>query len=403
MARPANTTGHVYRLGKNRWRGHLVVGYDESGKPKRKYFRGKSSADVQAQIDEVRANVREGLIPTDRDASFADLAQVWLEEYVKPNKAASTYLSYGLMYRTHIAPELGRRKLADLTPRHVQGVLNKLRASGKGERMVGYTFTLVKAILKLGVKWGWVARNVADSVDRPRKVASTASHAAARIGKEDARAIMRAVEGHRLEALFTVALGLGLRRGEALGLLWSDVDLDRGIIRLSGSLQPLGSELVRTDLKTKSSRRILRLPEIARRSLKKHRARQLEDQLALGELWPHTGYVFTDPLGQPVHPRHMKYEFDRLLRLAGLPRMRLHDLRHVYATLLLAEGVPLKVISEMLGHSSTAVTAEVYLHVLEEMKEQATKQLDEILGSGEGTEAEDGAAQQQHTTMDGLA
>ena len=187
---------------------------------------------------------------------------------------------------------------------------------------------------------------------------------------------LQAIEGDRFEALFTVALALGLRRGEALGLRWQDIDFDRRLLRVNHSLQRFNGKLQLTEVKTTNSRRVLHLPEILIRKLREHRTRQLEERLSAGEFWQENDMVFASSIGTPMEPRNLNRHFSQLLTDTKLNHMRLHDLRHFCASLLLAQGVPLKTISEILGHSQISTTADIYAHLSEETKREAISLMD---------------------------
>ena len=247
--------------------------------------------------------------------------------------------------------------------------------AGLAAKTVKYHLSIMRMALSRAEKWGLVARNVALLIDPPR----VKKYEVQPITPEQAKAFLLAIEGDRMEALFTVALALGLRRGEALGLRWSDVDFQTKTLRVNQALQRLNGSLQITELKTKSSRRLLDLPEMLAIKLREHRTRQLEEKLLAGSHWQDNGLVFTSRIGTPIDPRHVKRRLDPLLKKAELPHFRVHDLRHFCASLLLAQGVPLKVVSELLGHSQIAITADLYTHVLPSLRKDAIDLMDSIL------------------------
>ncbi|HSH79967.1 MAG TPA: site-specific integrase [Herpetosiphonaceae bacterium] len=183
-----------------------------------------------------------------------------------------------------------------------------------------------------------------------------------------------------LEALYRVALSLGLRRGEALGLRWEDLDLERRTLRVAVSLGVVNGKLVLGEPKTATSRRTLELPAALVTALRVHRARQLEERLLAGSRWQETGFVFTSSVGTPIHPGNLLKAFHALLNRAGLPRVRFHDLRHSYASLLAAQGISARVAMEMLGHSDIRVTQNIYTHVFEEARHEVTDAISRALG-----------------------
>jgi integrase len=199
---------------------------------------------------------------------------------------------------------------------------------------------------------------------------------------EETKAFLIACKGDRLEALFTVALAIGLRQGEALGLRWEDVDWESGVLHVRRSLQRVNRKLVLDELKTKNSRRDLPLIDRLAISLRAHRSRQLEEKLAAGKDWQENGLVFTTTIGTPLDARNVVRKYHDTLTRGGIPLRRFHDLRHGCATLLLAQGVPLKTVSDILGHSQISITADIYAHVIPEMRREALGVMDSILASG---------------------
>jgi len=235
--------------------------------------------------------------------------------------------------------------------------------------------TLLRMALNQALKWGLVQRNVAALVDAPRAVRFEVQP----IDQKQALAFLDALKGDRLEALFTVALSLGLRRGESLGLRWQDIDFENRTLRVCQQLQRIDKKLVFDEPKTKSSRRILGLPDSLAAKLREHRTRQLEQKMAAGSEWKEGGLVFTTSLGTPIDPRNVKRRLDSILDKAKLPHFRIHDLRHFCASLLLAQGVELKVVSQILGHTQIRVTADIYTHVLPQTQKAAIDLLDSLL------------------------
>ena len=198
------------------------------------------------------------------------------------------------------------------------------------------------------------------------------------------RTLLAAAEGERLMfPLLTLALSLGLRRGELLALRWADVDADAARISITQSIQRYkGTGLQATDPKTDRSRRVLSLPRTCLRALRPWKIHQAEQRLAAGPEWRDTGLIFTSPLGTPVDPRNLHRQFKALLAAADLPQAsRFHDLRHACATYLLGQGVPLRTISDLLGHSSISVTSDVYAHVAPQLLEDAAHKMDILLDS----------------------
>ena len=196
---------------------------------------------------------------------------------------------------------------------------------------------------------------------------------------EHARRFRDAVADDRLSALYTVALTTGLRRGEAMGLAWEDIDFKRGTLAIRHTLIKVADGWERAEPKTAGSRRIVRLPEIAITELRRHRVRQLEERLQAGSEWQDTGLVFTTTLGTAIDGSNLLRAFRSHLRRVDLPPIRFHDLRHSAATFMLTLGVQPKVVAEMLGHSNVGTTLDTYSHVLPHLQDEAAAKMDGLL------------------------
>jgi len=199
---------------------------------------------------------------------------------------------------------------------------------------------------------------------------------------EQAQGFLVAATDDRLYAAWVLFLARGPRRGEIAGLRWSAVDLDAGRMQLVRTRLSVGGRVVDSEPKTAAGRRSLPLDPGLVAVLRRHRARQAEERLAWVPAWSDTGYVFTREDGTPLHPEHLSDRLETLARRAGLPRIRLHDLRHTAATLMLADGTPVNVAQEMLGHASPTITQEIYQHVLPGMAESAGQRLSSRLLGG---------------------
>ncbi|MFN8058129.1 MAG: tyrosine-type recombinase/integrase [Vicinamibacterales bacterium] len=299
----------------------------------------------------------------------------WLEDVARPRLRPRTFLSYSQVIRAHIVPHLGRVPLRKLSPQHVQRWLNDRSADGLSPRTCQYARAILRSALAQAVKWGMVARNAAALVDPPRAV----QHRIRPLSPSDAKALLAVAASHRLGPIVTVALSLGLRQGEVLGLKWEALDFDAGLLSVRAALQwlPDGWRLV--EPKSERSRRVIALPDVASKALQRHRVRQLEERMLAGQRWREHGLVFTTRTGTPIEPSNLTKTFRALLTKAGVPRVRFHDLRHTAATFLLVQGVDPRTIMETLGHSQISLTMNTYSHVLPPLQRNAAKRMDDIL------------------------
>ena len=363
--------GSIYQESDGRWAGAVSLGDGT-----RKRFRARTRADVQRKLNEELKRQADGLqIIRDERIKLAEYMAKWLETTLAPRVRPSTFTRIESKWRVHIEPALGSIQLSKLTPERLQTFLNERLKAGKSPRTVKHFRDILRTALNDAVKWGIVARNVATVVDPPR----IPEHHVEPLSPERARELLVAFKGDRLEALYSVALALGLRQGEAVGLQWSDIDLEAGTLKVQRALQRVKGSYAYVEPKTARSRRTVVMPAAIQSALKKHRARQNAEQLA-AESWQDTGLVFTTKTGAPLYAADVTRAFQDRLKRAGLPQMRFHDLRHGCASLLVAQGVHPRVAMEILGHATLSTTMQIYSHVIQQAQRDAASKLDEALG-----------------------
>jgi integrase len=283
------------------------------------------------------------------------------------------------MLNRYVLPGIDHVQLAKLGPQHVQAIMRGLEGRGLSAATRRQARAILRRALRDAERWGFVTRNAAALVNAPRSEASKLDDV---LSLDEARALLDTARGTRLEALVTVVLAIGLRKGEALALRWEDVDTDAGTLTVRGTLKRRpGVGLVLDTPKTERGRRTIPLPTICLTVLRDHRRRQLEDRLAAGELWQDRGHIFATPVGTPVDPDNLTKQFHALCEQAGIARRRFHALRHSAATLMLAMGTPLEVISKTLGHAGYAITADVYARVVPQLQREAAEAMDRALGA----------------------
>lgn len=380
MGKRGNNEGSIFQRADGRWAGQVHLGYGE-GKRLRRTFYGATQSEVIEKVKAAQSAIRSGLpLPPDRLTVGALLDQ-WLEEVVRPKNRPATYERHAGIVRAHLKPTLGHVRLAKLTPVQVQSLLNaKSTAKGKNgrslsPRTVRYIRLILGSALRHAMRWGYIGINVAALTDAPR----VAPYHVEALSPDAARKLLDAISSHRFRNLFICARATGARQGELLGARWRDIDLDAGIMRIKTSLQRIDGEYQLVEPKTAKSRRTLALPAIAIEALHEQRARWAADRLAAGERWADLDLVFCLSDGSPLHGPTVTRQFQAQLKDAGLPRVRFHDLRHGAATLMLSQGVPLKVVQETLGRATIAVTADVYGHLLPELQKDAAQRMDNAL------------------------
>lgn len=387
--RRGNGEGSIYKRSDGLWVGKISVGYDPvTGKLKRKSFYGKTRKEVMDKMAQILQEVRNGTYVEPAQTSFGEWLDKWLTGYKKGQLKPSTFENYEILIKTHIKPALGKVPLAKLQAHMLQAFYNekleKGRADGKGglsTRMVRYLHVIIRQALQQAVKEGLLPRNVADATSPP-----TVKNKQMRpLTEEELLAFFKVAKDDRLFAAYVLAVTTGLRRGELLGLCWDCVDLEQGTITVKRQLLTLKQGIVLEETtKSKSGRRNIILTDDAIRELKAYRKRQLQEKLLLGEAYQDKGLVFCKEDGTPLRPEEFTKRFQRWLKKAGLSRVRLHDLRHTHATLLLKAGVPAKIVQERLGHSSITMTLDLYSHVTPEMQKLAAATLNGLLSKEKG-------------------
>ncbi len=342
---------------------------------KRKTSRHKTKAAANAWIRQELEKRDSGQLVMGKSPTLAAFLNRWLAESVKPRVRPMTHRGYEQLVRLHLIPQLGRVTLDKLTPDLIEAFQNHELAAGLAPNTVRYSRAVLRSACRQAVRWGYLTRNPVELTDPPKVERFELQP----LGQLEARALLTAVAGDRLEALYTVALTMGLRQGEALGLRWQDIDFDAGQLRVRHQLQRVERRLTLVPTKTDRSRRTLALPAATVVSLRAHRQRQARE---LGALPGPTSFVFTTGKGTPLEARNVVRYFKAMLRKASLPAtVRFHDLRHSAATLMLAQGIHPRVVMEVLGHSQISLTMNTYSHVLPETMKDAAERMDAIFAT----------------------
>jgi integrase len=365
VARRGNGEGSIYKRQDGRWAATITLARDG----RRRTYYGKTRAAVSAKLKPAAGDLERGILPTGPRQTLGAFLQQWLEDSVHGRVRATTEAHYELVVR-HVTADLGKIALDRLTPADVEHYLHQ-KSEHLSSQTVNHHRAVLRAALNRAVRWGLVHRNAAALASAPR-VESKPSRFLTPV---EAGAVLAAFEGDRLEALYRVALALGLRQGEALGLQWDDVDFEHRQLHVRRQLQRLHGVSSLVPVKTDQSRRTLTMPLVVVAALQDHRRRQLDEGIV-------QGLVFCRRDGRPLVNSNVTHAFQERLRRAGLPRLRFHDLRHSCASLLAAQGVPMRVVMEVLGHSTIATTANVYSHVFPSLMQESADAMDRALGGG---------------------
>jgi integrase len=310
--------------------------------------------------------------------------EVYLDQWLSHAKTRvrpRTYQGYEGLLRLYAMPEIGQMGLGDLHPLHLQSLYSALMSERIPPISAGTVLNLHLVLTQAfgqAVRWGLLDRSPAAGAQppRPRRPEPAVIDAAL------ASKILGAARGHLLELPIAIALATGMRRGEILGLRWSDLDAEFSVAHVRRTLQAIDPEPVFEDPKTRRSRRAVALPAFLRPYLTHQREEQHRRQESLGASWHEHDLVMDSGDGSPVNPVNLSSAWPKFLKRAGLPHVRFHDLRHAHATLMLVQGVHPKVVSERLGHSNIGITLDTYSHVLPGMQAEAAEAFDALFPTG---------------------
>ncbi len=371
MAKRGNSEGSITKRADGLWEARINL---DGGK--RKSFYAKTRQEAARKLAAALRDQEAGLPVLGDKQTVEQYFTAWLES-VKPTIRLTTWRRYEQFVRSHLLPTLGKISLVKLNAQHLQLLYAKKLEEGLSSTTVHHIHMMLHKALDRAMRLTLVQRNVSDLVDPPR----LRRHEMKTLTEAQARRLLAAAVGDRLEALYVLALATGMREGELLALRWHDVDLERGTLQVQATLQYTTAGPTFVEPKTAQSRRRIALSKTAVDALRRHRVRQDEERRLLGDAWDNLDVVFPNAIGRPMdNVNFLRRQFLPLLERAGLPRIRFHDMRHTAATLLLGRGINPKIVSEMLGHASIEITLGLYSHVLPHMQQQAADAMDAALG-----------------------
>ncbi len=365
--------GYIRRRAKGSWEVRVELGRDPvTGKRRRKTetVRGikRDAERVQARL---LHSLETGYYVEPGKLTVGDFLKRWLEDYARPNLAPRTFERYDEIVQKRLIPDLGAHKLSKLQPVHIVSAETAWRQKLAPRTVLKFHRLLHKA-LQDAVKWQILGRNPVAAIELPVGRGQEMRF----LNREEVQRLLKAAKDSPWFALLVTAIYTGMRRGELLGLKWDDIDLRADSVSVRRTLQRLkGGALVFGEPKTHRSSRTVSLPSVVVEVLRQYRKQQVERRLELGADYHDNGLVFANDLGAPVSEGELRGAFARLLKASGLPTIRFHDLRHTMATLMLAQGVHPKVVSERLGHSTVNITLDTYSHVLPNLQAEAAERL----------------------------
>ncbi len=385
--------GFITRKG-NAWYAVTELPRDPStGKRRKKWHSGfRTKKEAEAALVDILSRMQQGLYVEPSKRSLSGFMEEWLIS-IKATVRESTWSSYSSEVRNHVLPRIGEKLLQEVGPSDLNALYAELlssgRKSGKGglsPRTVRYIHAILRRALDAAVRWNLISRNPASVADPPSttvRMPELRTWSALQL-----RTFLESTSDDPLHVAWVVLATTGMRRGEALGLRWSDVDFERRRISIKRALITVNYELRVEKPKTARGLRTVALDQTTMAQLRTHRRQQMEARLALGAAFEHDGLVFAQPDGSPIHPDRVTKLFQRAVAATDVPRIRLHDLRHTHASLSLQAGIHPKVVADRLGHSTVATTLDTYSHAIPALDELAAEEIASIVFGAAALEAD---------------
>ena len=364
----------------NSWGFTLTIGRAENGKRiQKRYGKFKTKKEAEKACNETIYQLEHGAFIDPKDMTLEEYLKDWLNDYCKPKLTPCTYEGYKNNLEKHIIPSLGKILLQKLQPIQVQKFYNGLYEKGRlhsegglSPSSIRYIHATIRKALNHAVKMQYLIRNVCEAVELPK----IKKYEAKFLTKIKVNEMLTTLKDTEIYIPILLAIGLGLRRGELLGLQWKDFDFNKKLVSIKRTLLPkTNGEEIFSECKTAKSQRILAVPESILVKLKQHKKGQLENKLFFSTEYTDYDLVYCNSNGMPVSPHAFNHRFSKVLKEKGLEHMRVHDLRHTNASLMLSQGVSMKVASERLGHTTIGITMDLYSHIDEELQRDAASKL----------------------------
>jgi len=408
MGRQPNNTSSIYRGRDGYWHGRVTVGVRDDGRPDRRHVMGSSQAEIIRKVRLLEQGRDSGSVrrPGGRTWTVEKWLRHWLDNIAGPFLRDNTVAGYEVAVRVHLIPGVGRHRLDKLEPEHLERLYVRMMTNGSAAATAHQAHRTIRTALNEALRRGYITRNPATLAKAPRIVEEEVEPYTV----EEVHSILDTAAELRNGTRWAIALALGLRQGEALGLRWADVDLDLGLLVVRSSRQrpkwrhgckpPCGRKYagyclqrqplraVVAETKSRAGRRSIGLPDELVALLRKHRGDQERDRLAAAQLWTEGGWVFSTPTGEAVNPRTDYDEWKRLLARSEVRDARLHDARHTAATVLLLLGVPERAVMGIMGWSNSAMAAR-YQHITAVIQRDVARRVGGLLWRQDGAGAGD--------------
>lgn len=370
--------GQIINRGKDTWYIRISLGRDVNGK--RKFFSKTIRGTKKDAQKFLTAKLREkdlGVFIEPSAMSLDNFLNRWLEEIAQFKLRARTFETYEALLKRHVRNKLGAKKICDLQAFEVQRLYNEMRKDGYSPKTIRHVHNVFSSALKQAIKWKMLMHNPCDICELPRMEKKEMKY----LSPEEASRFLEVAKEDKLYAVFVLAIETGMRPEEYFGLKWKDIDFEKKTVSVRRALVlKTGGGFIFTEPKTKQSRRSIPITQTVVELLKKHRKAQLEERISNAKRYQNFDLVFASEIGTPIqHQNFTRRHFKPIRDKAEVTKIRLYDLRHTTATLLLSSGENPKVVSERLGHASIVLTLDTYSHVLPSMQKDATDKMEKML------------------------
>ncbi len=380
--------GNITRRGKNSYRLSVSTGFDSGGNRilHRKTIRAASMKEAELELAKFVSEVENPQYVKPSKMTFKEFSGKWLTEYAVPTLSERTVQDYRKHLGNRLIPFFGNMVLESITPFIIHQYYNRLRNNGRrdgkqtklSEMTIKQIHLFLSSLFERAVKWGFIHDNPLKRVEAP-KVKRNKNNAYDARQLED---IFKVIDGEQLKykLIFTLAVTCGLRRGEILGLRWSDIEPASRRLHIRQASQPIiGKGVIFKEPKTFNSLRTVSIPEPIIGLLEQYRTEQDEHREKVGSLWQTSDLLFTQWDGTPMYPDSVSRWFGRLIKAHNLPHIRFHDLRHTAASMMISKGVDVKTVSGILGHADIKTTLNIYAHVFDYKKAEAAEKMAELI------------------------
>lgn len=372
--------GSITQRNDGIWQGAITIGRNRNGTQKRKYYYGKTRAEVSKKLTVAIKEFNEGTFLETSETTVRQWMNHWLWDYKKLDLKQTTFEQYEVLLRKYLYPVLGDTKLAELTTDRLQTLYNDMRKRELSASTIRTLNVIMHAGLKQAVWNGLLNKNVTEQVSLPKDEYKEMRA----LSKDEQRRLIENIQDDRMGTAILFCLMTGVRRGELLALRWSDIDLEKRIIHIRRTVNRVKNyedgdtktKLVVSDTKTVKSRRTLPIIDSLLDLLQTQKEKQNAEKLLAGDLYENNDLVFSTETGKLIDPGNFNRTFARMIKRAGIENASLHTLRHTFATRSLEAGVSMKVLQTLMGHSSMSVTSDVYSHVLGDTKMEEMKKIE---------------------------